>query len=276
MDQIQLIRLQEQDHGPRFAKRAQQRPAASNRNLLNGLGPDTRIFRYTGVDSFFDMIADRHLLLRKPHLWDDPSENILRKTRVRHNDRSIGFNLTNDFFGQCWTLSEECDGFWRNYCSLSAGVCFGTTAGKLIHAVWDETNRFRHLQCFVGKVRYLTDDELDGELQGCFQYGHWLTDPSGQGCAQALLWKRTAFAWEREVRVLASNSATNLDCDTHVIDPVEFIDCVVFAPKMDDAQCDSHTDRLISMGFAKSTISRSTLYDPRTLVVNDALGGALP
>lgn len=144
--------------------------------------------------------------VRRPRLWQDPFEHFLSKTVFIRNGHPIGFDLTNDFLGQCWTLREQCDGLWRNYCgsSLSAGVRIETTAGKLLQAIWNSRGECASLQAFVRKVVYLDDEELKAVLQGCGKYGHWLTSRNGNGRAKALLMKRTEFSYEHEARALVS------------------------------------------------------------------------
>ncbi len=242
-------------------------PGQPDLNLLNGLTPDAPIFRYMTIDRLFEMVSRRELVLRRPHVWDDPFENFLSKTTMLQNGEAIGFNLTNEFFAQCWTLKKECDGFWRNYCSLSDGVRIETTAAKLVRAVWDQGNRFVHLQRFVGRVRYLADHELRAELQDCLAYGHPLTDQSNRGCAQTLLIKRTEFSYEDEVRVLAADDSVDTDRKSFPIAPCQFIQSILFAPKVMDARCEAYTSWLVRAGFRSSAVSRSSLYDPWTLVI---------
>lgn len=237
------------------------------RNLLNGLKPSDRLYRFLRLDRFLDLVSHRILLLRKPHTWDDPFENFLSKTTIDDNGQSVGFNLTNDYFGQCWTLREECDGMWRNYCSLDCGVRIGTTSEKLIQAIWNGTDTFTPLQTFVGRVRYLDDGSLKAELAGCSEYGHPLMNSSGRGIAQMLLIKRTEFDYEEEVRALVSDDKMVGDTKTFVIDPRGFIDSITFAPKMNDTLRDALANHLVSQGFSRNCITRSTLYDPWKLVL---------
>lgn len=81
------------------------------KNILNGLPHDISIYRVISVERFFEMIEEKFLVLVKPWKWDDPFEDLLSKTTViNKNGESIGFSVTNDYFGQCWTLKEESDG----------------------------------------------------------------------------------------------------------------------------------------------------------------------
>ena len=108
------------------------------KNILNGLSPDTKIYRVVNVDRFFELIEERKLILVKPHKWDDPFENLLSKTiAINSKGERIGFSITNDFFGQCWTLRKECDGIWRNYASLNNGVRLETTVRKLLSVLFN-------------------------------------------------------------------------------------------------------------------------------------------
>ena len=237
-------------------------------NLLNGLAPDERLFRFMRTDRFLDLVTREVLVLRKPNKWDDPFEDFLSKTRAIVDGQPIGFDLTKGFFGQCWTTREECDGFWRNYCSLNDGVRIETTVGKLIRSIWDSSNRFRHLQRFVGRVEYLAEEELKARYAGCLDYGHELTDQSNRGCAQTLLIKRTEFSYEHEVRVLADDRDTDSDVREFPIRPRDLVDSIMFAPKMHTAQCEALTDWLVKHGFERHAISRSKLYDPWTLILD--------
>jgi len=56
-------------------------------------------------------------------------------------------------------------------------------------------------------------------------------------------------------------------CATIAIDPVDFIDSIMFAPKMNQARSDAYQKYLTSKGFGSTTISRSILYDPWTLTL---------
>lgn len=240
-------------------------------NLLNNLEPSTRLFRFLPTCRLLQLVLERQFMLARPSKWADPFENFLSKTTFVLNGESIGFNLTDDFFGQCWTLREECDGLWRNYCgkNLDSGVRIETTAEKLLRAIWNGRDRFASLRTFVGKVVYLDDEELKGVLQGCMGYGHWLTSPNGDGMAQTLLMKRTEFEYEHEVRALVSDPDHADDHKPIPIKPNDFIDSVMFAPKVADKQQEECIDHLVAAGFDQSKIlvARSTLYDPWRLEI---------
>lgn len=51
-------------------------------NILNGLDPDNVIYRVVSVESFFEMIEEKRLVLVRPWKWEDPFEDLLSRTIV--------------------------------------------------------------------------------------------------------------------------------------------------------------------------------------------------
>lgn len=238
-------------------------------NVLNDLAPAAPLYRFVKVGRLEQLISDQRLVLVRPRLWEDPFEDFLSKTTVIRGGDRIGFGLTRDFVGQCWTLNAECDGMWRNYCGLDNGVRIQTTAAKLVRTIWDYSDRFADLRTFVGRVQYLDDDQIKSMLRGSVDYGHPITDPSGVGMVQTLLVKRREFAYEHEVRALACEPDQAKDHREFSIDPLGLIEGMMFSPKMEDAMYQTHRDWLIARGFPGAAISKSKLYEPWHLELDD-------
>jgi len=239
-------------------------------NLLNDLKMSTSIYRYMKLKHFTEMIKNRTMRLCKPGKWDDPAENFLNDVRIISEKGLIGFNVTNDFFAQCWTLKNECDAFWRIYCcSSSGGVRIQTTVEKLFKTIWDKRDQYNSLRRFVGKVEYLTDKKLSEYVQKIDQHDHCIYDPSGKGIAKALLMKRSAFEYEHEVRLLAEYESEKSDYKFINIEPVDFIDDIMFAPKMSKERYQEESQKLTLAGFSDHIISKSTLYDPWSILIQE-------
>lgn len=222
-------------------------------NLLNGLTPDTQLFRFFPIGRFFEMVRTRSIWLCRPRKWDDPFENFLERIPVYKA-------LSSGFFGQCWTLNCERDTYWRNFCSIESGVRVETTAGRLIRAVW--VHPHPNLQCSVGRVQYKTESEIKSRLADGPDYHRPLCDNQGLGIHERLLDKRTEFAHEEEVRVLVDDPDAKEDFKTFSVNPIAFIQSIKFAPKMHCAHSVALRNWLVKTGFAKHTISQSTLYQP--------------
>lgn len=239
-------------------------------NILNGLNPDQKIYRVFSIDRFFELIENRHLVLVKPELWDDPFENFLSKTTaVNSNGEQIGFNITNDFFGQCWTLRKECDGIWRNYASLSNGVRVETTVEKLLKTISKHDPTWKFISCFIGKVEYLSEEEIINFLNN-ENFMSWVTDTSGKNTARMLLIKRDEFHYEEEVRLLYADRE-NKDSKkiwTADINPHELFESFCFAPQVSTHLYEIYKDNLVSRGFDKNIIQKSKLYEPYKIIID--------
>ena len=178
-------------------------------NILNGLTHDTFIYRIFGWKRFNELMSKNELVLVNPDMWDDPFENFYLKADAYSGKEKISLeNLRKDSFGQCWTLNEDTDAMWRIYSHDKCGVRLKTTAGKLFKAVIKQQGIFADFSSYIGKVEYLTKEQL----QKLHQHSFYLTTLGGQGdgLAKMLLRKRVAFEHEAEVRVLAGVSTDHL------------------------------------------------------------------
>lgn len=232
-------------------------------NILNGLEPDEKIFRVLKVNRFFELVTKKELVLVKPFKWEDPFENFLSNTVfINPKKQRHEFNLTNDFFGQCWTLNKECDGIWRNYASLKSGVKLQTTARKLLGAISNKDNKWSAISYFIGKIKYEGDEEIKNFLETKFL--DWLLYDRTKNVVKTLLIKRPEFAYEKEVRLLYDDIEKKNEDDIMVfkIDPTNLIEEIVFAPKTSDAYYERCKKRLVKLGFSERIIQKSSLYEP--------------
>jgi len=239
------------------------------KNILNGLSPDTKIYRVVNVDRFFELIEERKLILVKPHKWDDPFENLLSKTiAINSKGERIGFSITNDFFGQCWTLRKECDGIWRNYASLNNGVRLETTVRKLLSVLFNYESKWANIACFIGKVIYKTESEIKDNLADIIT--QCLFDTSGKNTAKTLLIKRKEFEYEKEVRLLYSNKEIAKHTDVLAIENIDIInlfDSFCFAPLMSNYLYNIYKEKMLQYNIPENAITKSKLYEPNTVTI---------
>lgn len=134
-----------------------------------------------------------------------------------------------------------------------------TTIKKLLESLYSSTDDFPELSCFIGKVQYLSVEELRQRLTT-----HDFFDSTGAGTAGSLLFKRCEFEHENEVRLIfhfpESDKAMN-DIHQFQIKPSELFDEIVFDPRMEEESFNSFRKELISKGYLKP-IEQSELYRP--------------
>jgi hypothetical protein len=236
-------------------------------NILNELDENASIFRFMEINRLFELLHEKKLVLVKPFKWKDPFENFLSKTKFidKSKNEPLEFDLTNDFYGQCWTLSNECDGMWKNYSSLENGVRIECKVLPLLKAIYDVNDEFSILSFFIGKVIYEDDKDISNKLK------EWipkiLLDPSGKEIAKMLLIKRKEFKYENEVRLLSKKTLKNDDNIAFDIDPITLVNSVKFSPKMDQGDFEFNKNKLLKYGFSENQISKSTLYEPYTIEI---------
>lgn len=108
---------------------------------------DTPIYRIFTAERFFQMLDSKSLMLVHTNCWDDPFENFLLNARweTAQGIQVDVASVRDRYYGQCWTLREECDGLWRNYRGTTPGpngtppaaIKVATTVGKLMDQFYD-------------------------------------------------------------------------------------------------------------------------------------------
>jgi hypothetical protein len=180
-------------------------------NTIN-LNQDDKIYRIFSLDKFIKTLENNSLCLVRTHKWEDPFENfLLQSNGVLSDGTEIGFDVIRDnFYGQCWTLRRECDGLWRNYKGTEpSAIKVKSTVNNLMKQFYDLTNDFHMLSYFIGKVKYVSDNEIEEFFRDEIDIMNF---QSGVEFAESLLIKRLAFSYEEELRIIFSKP-NNSDLD---------------------------------------------------------------
>ncbi|CFQ87887.1 MULTISPECIES: DUF2971 domain-containing protein [Yersinia] len=226
-------------------------------NLASDL-MDKPIYRIMPIHRFLQMLEEKKLTLVKPKKWDDPFENALLNCVVETSDGETGsFSAKDCVYGQCWTFHRETDAMWRIYSHDKDGVRVSTTPRKLLTALRKAEPKHHNLKCFIGKVSYLPKKALLKKLQSIN-----LLNDNGSGIAESLLYKRTEFKHENEIRLIYSgdDDACISDIFKFDIDPAELLDRVLFDPRMEKNLRQAYVLAIEGKG-CKTEVKRSTLYD---------------
>ena len=256
-------------------------------NLID-LTFDIPIYRIFKIDRLISTLEEKKLCLVKPRLWDDPFENfLLNSTGILDDGTPVSFEpIREQYYGQCWSLKEECDGLWRNYTFNSCKLCdeklftqrhgkfpmtakVKTTVGKLMNAFYDETNPFHSLCYFMGKVRYCTTNEIVNYLKEVN-----VRDQTNVNQVLSLLIKRKSFSYEEEVRLVFSRPSQDSEIDltgiknpwaydsdffSFTIDPNQLFDEIELNPWIKDTEYKSIVN-MIKTDFSGNVV-KSKLYD---------------
>ena len=212
------------------------------------------IYRIMPVHRLFESFENNNLTLVEPEKWDDPFENLLLKGLI--DPLSLNAKISkitrNSIYGQCWTLHRETDAMWRIYSPDKQGVKVRTTMYKLLDSLLASSGTNQKSSCYIGKVNYLSQKELVNKLTG-------ISGMYGEDAAKSLLYKRTEFKHEREVRLIYTMNSTTGNIHNFNIDPNDIFDEVVFDPRMNDHIYQAYNEAIKSKGYKKS-VRKSVMY----------------
>jgi len=175
------------------------------------------------LNRFLDILRSKEMGLVAPHFWDDPREDPTALCMLE------GSNLTPPrgqqalsaylapVWAQCWSLNPGSDTLLRAYSRVridakskrnsdrdAEGVIVTSTVRHLLAAAegWHADGADCHF--VIGRVDYVRDDEIGQRIvNACNTVGYGPAFfKTVQGRAESLLWKRSYFAHEQEVRLM--------------------------------------------------------------------------
>lgn len=236
---------------------------------------DKNIYRIIPFESILEILTTQSLTLVKTKFWEDPYENHFIKCTFIDGNLNIpinALNLQEQVFGQCWTIYEESDAFWRIYSPTLKGVRLKTTIRKLFDVIFDNENRNSLNASFIGKVKYENLQDIRNDMLVPGFAKNVLHDFSGRKYLDTHLIKRKEFEHENEVRLLynvESNSPdTNYDIKKFKINPNNLFESILLDPRVSDLNQKIITDTIQQLGYT-NPIEKSDLYTftPLNLII---------
>lgn len=227
---------------------------------------DRPIYRIMSVDRCLECLRNKQLTLVRPKKWDDPFENLLLRAKVKLPTGELGDmrSISNCVYGLCWTTHRETDAMWRIYSKTKDEVIDGvrvrTTPRKLLSALKAAHLTFGDVQCFIGRVKYQSKEDLLRSLTNL----PWM-ESNASGLAESLMYKRREFSHESEVRLvhIANDGGVSPTDDFYrfPIDPNDLFEQAILDPRMERADYHKFSSQLKSEGF-RNKIGQSMLYRP--------------
>lgn len=230
------------------------------------------IYRIVTIERLIEMFDRKINTLVKPYLWDDPFENCICSSPFRTKSGKIyKFPLRDRGYGQCWSLKSESAAMWKIYAVPKDGVKIKTTIRKLyISLLYAQGIDYPHSSCFIGKVDYYTQEELEQLVKNTEKVKKIMHGDGkiSKGQAQTLLLKRNDFDYEAEVRLLYLDPRNRGGSDIfqYACDPYTLIKGISFHPRMDPARFESYKSALVLKGY-QGKIDQSKLYSKPNLTI---------
>lgn len=256
------------------------------KNLISINEIDVPIYRMFRLTHFREAIQKRELVLVPPLRWDDPFEDVLSNCAINFKKEgkiSQQFLDRMPLYAQCWSVVQESDTLWkaysrvvkdsasrRNNCPDDEGVQVRSTPRKLLSALWNWCTTNPAESCFLGRVKYMPQGEAMQYVANELRRGGLQPFPGGLGHAESVLFKRSAFEHEAEVRLVYVENRQDIpqtDLLSIPIDPNKLFDEIVFDPRLETFERIEREDEARSLGFS-GPIGRSELYQGVLFEIN--------
>lgn len=219
------------------------------------------LFRIIPFDSLLQMLNEKKNTLVNTSKWEDVYENFMLKENFIVNGKTCTIaDLSNKYFGQCWTTKASSDAMWRIYSPDKKSVRIKTTVGRLWDSVSAQMNDGRYA---VGKVQYISQSRIEEDI---INSSPFTLQDLGDLMTLSLFVKRSSFSHESEYRLIYVCSKESVDEGKMIkevtINPQDFIMNIYFDPRADQSYIDRCKKILTkAFGYPIERIHKSTLYD---------------
>lgn len=221
---------------------------------------DQHVYRVMPEEFVLALFNDRTNVLSSIQNWKDKFENFQLQLGGVVEGETFAFGFKDDFAGQCWTSDSLSEAMWGIYANdpQRRYLRIRSTPRRLLDALVEAHPAMPQDTCFVGKVKYEREADLEAWLRGSKEI-------SVLRFVQSLLLKRRAFRHESEVRILYLGDKAKRDDKglyRYAVEPHRMITQIMADPSR-DRRCWLTDKAAISRatGF-KGEIKRSKIYDP--------------
>lgn len=222
---------------------------------------DSPIYRIMPQDFALALFRDKQNVLSRVSNWKDKFENFQMKLGGIVDNIPFSYGIKDDFVGQCWTSDYLSEAMWGIYANdpTKRFLRIRSTPRRLIEALSKSHGKTAHDRCFIGKVEYETEAQIQRRLRESHPEGI-----SARSLAGSLLVKRRAFKHEAEVRLLYFGNSADHDESglyRYNVDPHAMITQIMADPNRDRRNWADDKAMIAKETGFEGKISRSKIYD---------------
>lgn len=233
---------------------------------------DQPIYRITPLDYLMQDLQQGWFTHSRvsPKVWGDANENPLLSRIFRDQVSGGPLRLTplvEHMFGSCWSLAPLDGRYdWAMFCRGKPGVRIESTPRRLLSAAMDDANPYYELRHAIGKVSYLTVDQLVATF-GREEPWEFL-DSLGHGILLSLMRLGDGVKGEEEVRLVCDFVSSDSWMQQNMIVegellrvPFEWADVIrtaVIGPNVPPDKRDAVRADIRKFGISDDAITEST------------------
>lgn len=210
---------------------------------------DAPLYRIYPLWFFEKALRVKNIVLVPPKRWEDPYEVLAWNVVItRKSGQTFLENHIRPVYAQCWSATRESDTLLRAYSRVSKdphhnrnivireeGVKVKTTSRKLIDAIIKSNQTFQKDSFYLGQVNYESSDKIKQYIADTIYQKGERALYEGIELAKLMLFKRPAFQYEDEYRLLYIEDR-NIPYQNIIqlsIEPNEVFDEVTFDPRLE-------------------------------------------
>lgn len=236
-------------------------------NIINIENPDYPIYKVIKKEYLYEALTSQSFKLFRPGDWEDPFEDVFyNSTSINNHGERINHLYERDrLYGSCWSHLKESDAMWRIYSPEKNGIKIKTTVKKLISALFHSIDTQREKKAFIGKVEYLTTEQIINKLQDEKWVQNIMYDPTNKSKAETLLFKRTEFEHENEIRLIYYEAQRHEvgqypEFFSLNFQPNDLIEEIELDPRLTEIEYLTIEKKLLTSGYS-NRVSKSKLYE---------------
>ena len=220
-------------------------------NLKNSISTKPQVYRYVPIYRLVEIFETKKFPLMKLNMWEDPFEGYLFKRWKELNQKPEFINLDSTLFSVCLSREMEKDLFWRSYTPDKNGVRIKIDIKKFAESLNDNY--------LLGEVSYKNIKDIKTIISNLENNTQEI---SKDDLLKLFLYKRLAFKYDKEIRLITIDS----NCAQNVLkisfDPYEMITDIMFDPRMNEYSYNLYEDVIKNKYKFNKRVHKSKLYNP--------------
>ena len=232
-----------------------------------------QIFRIVDIAVLIKMFKENKNSLSSPNNWSDHWEKL--DIEIKNKQEGLQFKkYRTGIYSQCWSKEGYSWALWKMNSPHGNGVRIKTTKKKLYDSLPVEIKRKYTIDEIINGVAYLKEKEIKLKIGDIINS----EGISFDSISKMYLWKRSAFEYEKEIRMIIPyrDESTILEVETirgkkylsYTTNPCSFLESIYFDSNIDDYLFEVYKDILKDFKF-KGTIKKSAIdIRPKKIKIN--------
>lgn len=168
-----------------------------------------RVYRFTTLDRFIEVMNKGEFAFVNPSRWEDPFERFFLDRDFIINDQTFRLPIKDKVFAVCVSGTMSSEAYWKVYAPKNDGIRLTFDTEKLLTRFLD---KIEDADVYIGRVSYQVTREfhkisfdkkkLIDEIKG---------SKTGEQQIKLLLKKRKSFLYEDEIRIMVIPHKKNKD-----------------------------------------------------------------